>query len=288
MANHLPQAATRQSSRRVPQPPRAAAAACRLPLPPLTLPLFPRDNFAPTSRLLLARCSLPPRFSSLLLLTPPTSGRSFSKQPKRPHSTNTFGRPRKLFAMSGLNSSSAITCKDDLLMSTELDHVADVPPEMRDNYYFCLELGNLNLRTNSQVLQSVFASQLGFIHTSADVDANGDPVGTGEVIFADESTMTATAGNMHNNLIDGNKISVRAMTLFDVRPEFLHDAAPTDSSSAPDCAYNYYDDICKPSTGRWSDGPRTAIPGFRLRIPAVPRCLSAQEEWNFVFTMIKR
>ncbi|KAK8918884.1 hypothetical protein KSP39_PZI021564 [Platanthera zijinensis] len=178
---------------------------------------------------------------------------------------------RKIFAMSGLNSSSAITCNDDLLISTELEHFADVPQEMRDNYYFCLLLGNLNLRTTSQ----------------ADVDANGNPVGTGEVIFADEATMTAAAGNMHNKLIDGNQILVRAMTLFDVKPEFVPDAGPTDNSHAPDCDYNYYDDICKPTTSRWSDGQRTAISGFRLRIPAVPPGLSAQEEWNFVFTMIK-
>ncbi|KAK8953947.1 hypothetical protein KSP39_PZI001971 [Platanthera zijinensis] len=129
---------------------------------------------------------------------------------------------RKIFAMSGLNSSSAITCKNDLLTSTELEHFADVPPEMRDNYYFCLLLANLNLRTTSQVLKYVFASLPGFSHTIADVDSNGDPVGTGEVIFADEATMIAAAGNMHNKLIDGNKISVRSMTLFDVKPEFVH------------------------------------------------------------------
>ncbi|KAK8948385.1 hypothetical protein KSP39_PZI004972 [Platanthera zijinensis] len=67
-----------------------------------------------------------------------------------------------------------------------------------------------------------------------------------------------------------------------------HPACPATRSPSSDYDYNYYDDICKSTTSRWFDGPRTEIPGFRLRIPAVPPGLSAQEEWNFVFTMIKR
>ncbi|KAK8963822.1 hypothetical protein KSP40_PGU003415 [Platanthera guangdongensis] len=51
---------------------------------------------------------------------------------------------------------------------------------------------------------------------------------------------------------------------------------------------NYYDELYPPTTTRWSDLPRTEIPGFRLRIPAVPAGLTPQEEWNYVFTMIRR
>ncbi|KAK8934966.1 hypothetical protein KSP39_PZI014967 [Platanthera zijinensis] len=51
---------------------------------------------------------------------------------------------------------------------------------------------------------------------------------------------------------------------------------------------NYYDELYPPTTTRWSDFPRNQIPGLRLRIPPVPRGLTPQEEWNYVFTMIAR
>ncbi|KAK8942670.1 hypothetical protein KSP39_PZI009516 [Platanthera zijinensis] len=59
-------------------------------------------------------------------------------------------------------------------------------------------------------------------------------------------------------------------------------------TATTDNDYDYYDEVCKESTDRWSDGPRVKVEGFRLIIPAVPRGLNVREEWNFVFDMIRR
>ncbi|KAK8940547.1 hypothetical protein KSP39_PZI010612 [Platanthera zijinensis] len=58
-------------------------------------------------------------------------------------------------------------------------------------------------------------------------------------------------------------------------------------TATTDNDYDYYDEVCKESTDRWSDGPRVKVEGFRLIILAVPRGLNVKEEWNFVFDMIR-
>ncbi|KAK8949235.1 hypothetical protein KSP39_PZI004962 [Platanthera zijinensis] len=109
--------------------------------------------------------------------------------------------------MSGSNSSSTMTRNNGLLFTgTELEHSDIAPPEMRENYYFCLLITNLNRCTTTQVLQSVFGSLPGFIHDSVDVDTKGEPVGTGEAIFTDEMTMSETAIKMENHIIDGIRL----------------------------------------------------------------------------------
>ncbi|KAK8937133.1 hypothetical protein KSP39_PZI011921 [Platanthera zijinensis] len=129
-------------------------------------------------------------------------------------------------AMSASESSSTSTSPKNLLfMCSEPEYTGDVPMEMRDNYYFCLLLSNLIVCTSTAVLKSIFGSLPGFIHTTVDVDTRGQPLGTGEVIFADALTMHEAATTMDSCVIDGTTISVREMTLYDIRPEFFFGGA---------------------------------------------------------------
>ncbi|KAK8948892.1 hypothetical protein KSP39_PZI005305 [Platanthera zijinensis] len=65
-------------------------------------------------------------------------------------------------------------------------------------------------------------------------------------------------------------------------------ANPINNNTATASDDDYYDELYPPTRTRWSDLPRIEIPGFRLRIPAVPPGLTPEEEWNYVFTVIKR
>ncbi|KAK8933871.1 hypothetical protein KSP39_PZI015645 [Platanthera zijinensis] len=200
-------------------PPRAKASSAaraaprRVPTPPLPArsALYVAHAWCSSHRpcrepyMLIARC-----LAFLLLFTdspaPPTA---------LPAHKSTFSSPGKcsiltvlypfiysLFVSLHLFTESSLHLQDILLRASP--HNAGLQGRYIDEFIFGLDKN---------------ASQ--YFNSQADVDTAGKPTGTGEVIFADETTMLAAAQHMNNQMIDGEKISVSELTLFDVKPEFF-------------------------------------------------------------------
>ncbi|KAK8945276.1 hypothetical protein KSP40_PGU017713 [Platanthera guangdongensis] len=189
--------------------------------------------------------------------------------------------------MSAYNSSVTVTQENTMSSTVEsIDSYNNVPVDMRDYYYFAILLSNLPHTTTADLLRSLFQDLPGFLHASVDITTSDNQTTTGELIFTDEVSMHDAAIVITGQIIDGIPIATEELRLFDIKPEYYqHTHINNNNSSNSDD--NYYDELYPPTTTRWSDLPRTEIPGFRLRIPAVPAGLTPQEEWNYVFTMIR-
>ncbi|KAK8938692.1 hypothetical protein KSP39_PZI011161 [Platanthera zijinensis] len=107
--------------------------------------------------------------------------------------------------------------KEHQLIINDINDINSVPENMREYYYFSLIISNLTLCTTTAALQRSFESLPGYIHANIDMDIQGKPLGTGEVIFADETSLHAATVTMENHIIDGQKISISELTLFDVK-----------------------------------------------------------------------
>ncbi|KAK8934340.1 hypothetical protein KSP39_PZI014824 [Platanthera zijinensis] len=123
--------------------------------------------------------------------------------------------------MTEPNSLSNGPCENDLTFTFgATDSYNNVPPEMRDYYYFAVLLRNLNQATTTPSIKLLFQNLPGFLYGSIDVDASGNSSGTAELIFADEFSMQAAASMIDGQAIDGRAISAEELRLFDIKPEY--------------------------------------------------------------------
>ncbi|KAK8946654.1 hypothetical protein KSP39_PZI007024 [Platanthera zijinensis] len=72
-----------------------------------------------------------------------------------------------IFAMTEYASSANVTHENDLPATFEsVDSYSNVPPDMRDYYYFAVLLSNLNHATTMEFSRSLFQTLSGFLHAS--------------------------------------------------------------------------------------------------------------------------